>query len=213
MKILLATDGSAYSEWVAEILSRINWSSDDNITVLHAVFWMPFGYNQDVYLSTLKEIKNEIAPRILDSALDSLKPVQAIKSVVLQDGAPEQCIIDAALNLDVDMIVIGGKGIKAIESLFVGSVTKSIAINAPKPVLIVKRPPYAKSDTMKVLFATDGSVHSLATEDLLSSIPFADNTEVTILNVTWSTFTDIPERFIKERDELKIIGTEMQSRD
>ena len=55
---------------------------------------------------------------------------------------------------------------------------------------------------MKVLFATDGSEHSLATEDLLSSVPFADITEVTILNVTWSTFTDIPERFIKERDEL-----------
>jgi nucleotide-binding universal stress UspA family protein len=213
MKILLATDGSKYSEWVAEFLTRFNWSPDDTITVFHAIFWMPFGCSQAVYLSTLREIKNEIAPRILDSALDILKPAQAMKSVALEDGAPEQCIVDVARKLDVDMIVLGARGLKAIESLFIGSVTHSIAMNSPKPVLIVKRSPYAKSGTMKILLATDGSEHSLATEDFLASVPFADDTEVTILNVTWSTFSDIPDRFIKGRDELRKIAADVQSRD
>jgi len=208
---LLATDGSKYSEWVAEFLTRLNWSPDDAITVFHAIFWMPFGYSQAVYLSTLREIKNEIAPRILDSALDILKPVQAIKSVALEDGAPEQCIVEVALKLDVDMIVIGARGLKAIESLFIGSVTSSIAINSPKPVLIVKRPPYAKLGTMKILFATDGSEQSLATEDMLCSVPFADDAEVTILNVTWSTISDIPDRFITGRDELMKVASDMQT--
>ena len=123
MKLLLAVDGSKYSEWVCEFINRFNWRPYDAVTVLHAIFWMPFGQNQAAYLSTLKEIKKEIAPRILDSALEILNPVQAIKSVALEDGAPEKCIVDVALNLDVDMIAIGAKGIKAIESLFVGSVT------------------------------------------------------------------------------------------
>jgi len=211
MKILLATDGSKCSEWGAEFLTRLNWSPDDTITVFHAIFWMPFGYNQAVYLSTLREIKTEIAPRILDSALDILKPVQAIKSVALEDGAPEQCILEVALNLDIDMIVIGERGLKAIESFFIGSVTSSIAVNSPKPVLIVKRPAYARLGTMKILFATDGSEHSLATEEFLSSVPFADDTEVTILNVTWSTFSDIPDRFLKRGDELMKFAADMQS--
>ncbi len=211
MKILLTTDGSKYSEYVAEFLTRLNWSADDTIIVFHAIFWMPFGYNQAAYLSTLREIKNEIAPRIIDSALDILKPVQALKSVVLEDGAPEQCIVEVALKLEVDMIVIGARGLKAIEALFIGSVTSSLAVSAPKPVLIVKRPTYSSLGPMKILFATDGSEHSLATEEFLSSVPFTDNTEVTILNVTWSTGSDIPDRFIKGSDELMKVAADMLS--
>ena len=213
MKMLLATDGSDYSEWVAEFLTRLDWSPEDTITVFHAIFWMPFGYDQASYLSALREIKNEIAPRLLDSVLAILKPVRAVKSVALEDGAPEQSIIDAALSLNVDMIVIGGKGTRAIESLFLGRVTTSLSVNSPKPVLVVKRKEYAKSGSMKVLFATDGSEHALATEEILSYFPFADDTEITVLNVTWSTFTDIPERFIKERDQLKTIVADMQAPD
>jgi hypothetical protein len=48
MKILLATDGSKCSEWVAEFVTRLNWSADDTIVVFHAIFWMPFGVNQAV---------------------------------------------------------------------------------------------------------------------------------------------------------------------
>jgi nucleotide-binding universal stress UspA family protein len=213
MKILFATDGSKYSDWVAEFLNRINWSSNDTMTVLHAIFWMPFGCNQAVYLDTLKEIKSEIGPRILDSALAILKPVRAVKSVALEDGAPEQCIIDVAGKLDIDLIVLGARGLKAIESLFVGSVTKSIAVNSPKPVLIVKHPAYAKHGAIKILLATDGSEHSHAAEDILNAIPFADTTELTILNVTWSTLSDIPETFMTGKDEFRKIAEDKQSCD
>ena len=60
---------------------------------------------------------------------------------------------------------------------------KSIMANSTKPVLVVKRPDL-KPGGMKILFAADGSEHSLVTGALLSSIPFADDTEITVLNVT-----------------------------
>ncbi len=201
MKILLATDGSEYSERAAKFLTRLNWSSDDNITVFHAVYWIPFRYDEEFYLGTLKEIKKEIAPRILDSALDILKPVQAKLSVAIVEGSPEQCIIDVAADSDMDMIAMGSRGIKGIESVFIGSVTRSVAANSIKPVLVVKPPISARSDKIKILLATDGSDYSRATIEFLSSIPFPDNTEVTILNVIWSNIFDIPERFVMEIDE------------
>ena len=201
MKILLATDGSEYSERAAKFLTRLNWSSDDNITVFHAAYWIPFRYDEEFYLGTLKEIKKELAPRILDSALDILKPVQAKISVAIVEGSPEQCIVDAAVDSDMDMIVMGSRGIKGIESVFIGSVTRSVAVNSVKPVLIVKPPISAKSDKIKILLATDGSDYSRATIEFLSFIPFPDNTEVTILNVIWSNIFDIPERFVMEIDE------------
>ena len=196
MKILLSTDGSKYSEWAAKFLTRIHWSWDDNITVFHAVYWIPFRYDEEFYLGTLKEIKKEIAPRILDATLDILKPVQAKISVAIVEGSPEQCIVDVAVDSDMDMIVMGSRGIKGIESVFIGSVTRSVVVNSVKPVLVVKPPISPKSDRIKILLATDGSDYSQATMEFLSSIPFPDNSEVTILNVIRSNIFDIPERFV-----------------
>lgn len=201
MKILLATDGSEYSEGAARFLTCLNLSQDDEITIFHAVSWVPFLYDEESYYSSFKEIKKELAPRILDSAADILKPVNAKISTAIIDGSPEYYIVKAAEESDMDMIVMGARGIKGIKSLFIGSVTKSVAVNSPKPVFIAKLPVCKKSDRIQILFATDGSDYSVATGEFLSSIPFPDNTEITILNVIWSDFSDIPERFAMEVNE------------
>ncbi len=181
MKILLATDGFKYSEWAAGFLARLQLSSSDSITIFHAIDWIPFQYDEDFYFGTLKNLKNNIAPNVLNPALQILSSTQAIKSVAFDDGPPGQCVPEAADNLDADLIVIGAKG---AEPFIFGSVMKSITANSKKPVIVVKRPPDLKSGSMKILYATDGSEHSLATADLLSLIPFADDAEVTVLNVT-----------------------------
>jgi nucleotide-binding universal stress UspA family protein len=201
MKVLLSTDGSECSERAAKFLTRLHWSSDDTITVFHAVYWIPFRYDEEFYLGTLTEIKKEIAPRILDSALDTLKPIQAQISVAIVEGSPGQCIVDAAVQSDMDMIVMGSRGMKGIESVFIGSVTRSVVANSVKSVLIVKPPISKRSDKIRILLATDGSDYSQATIEFLSSIPFPDNTEVTILNVIRSNISDIPERFVMEINE------------
>jgi nucleotide-binding universal stress UspA family protein len=195
MNILLATDGSRYSEWSAGFLARLKFSSSDRITIFHAIDWIPFQYDEDFYFGTLKELKNRIAPDVLNPALEILSPTQAIKSVALDDGPPEQCILDAADNLDADLVVIGAKG---AESFIFGNVMKSIMTDSTKPVLVVKAP-YLKPGAMKILFATDGSEHSLVTGELLLLIPFADDTEVTVLNVTGTNESVTEsERIVKE---------------
>lgn len=69
------------------------------------------------------------------------------------------------------------------------------------PVLVIKPQAALKSDKMKILFATDGSDYSYATAEFLSSLPFPDNTELTIVNVMRSDFLDVPERFFIEVNE------------
>jgi nucleotide-binding universal stress UspA family protein len=46
---------------------------------------------------------------------------------------------------------MGARGIKGIKSLFIGSVTRSVAIKSPKPVLVTKLPVYEKPDKMKII--------------------------------------------------------------
>ena len=204
MKILLATDGSEYSKGAAKFLTCLNLSPEDEITVFHAVYCISFLYDTESYFETFKEIKKELAPRIIDSALKILKPVKAKISTAIIDAPPEQSIIDAAAGSDIDLVIMGARGIKGIKSLFIGSVTRSVAIKSPKPVLVTKLPVSERSDELKVLFATDGSDYSIAAGDFLYKIPFHDNTRLTILNVTPSPFLDIPETFVPEISERMI---------
>jgi nucleotide-binding universal stress UspA family protein len=195
MKILLATDGSEYSERAAKFLTCLNLSSIDEIIIYHTVHWIPFPYDKDFYYDTLKEIKKDIAPKIIDSALDILKPVHAKISTMIVEGSPEECIVDQANRADMDMIVMGARGVKGIKSLFIGSVTRSVAIKTSKPVLVVKLPACERPDKIRILLATDNSDYSVSTGEFLSQIPFRANTEVTIVNVMPSEFLDIPETF------------------
>lgn len=196
MKILLATDGSQYSELAAKFIRCLNLSFDDEITILHVVYWIPFLYDRESYFSALKSIKEEIAPKVIDSMLDILKDVKAKISTAILEGSPEQCIVDVAAEFDMDLIVMGARGVKGIKSFFIGSVTNSVAISASKPVFITKPPGCHKSENLKILFATDGSDHSLATAQLLSEIPFPENTEMTIVNITKPIFMDFPQTFV-----------------
>jgi len=206
MKVLLATDGSLSSEGAASFLARMAWLPDDSITVFHAVYAIPFHYDEKFYWTTLQSIKKECAPKILDSAVAILKPVRASISVEIEEGTlhpctPEQCIIKAAEASGMDLIVMGARGTKGLASVFIGSVSRAVANNAPIPVLIVTQQPPLPSDRMRVLFAADGSDHSRATAEFLTSLPFPATTELTIMHVIPSNFLDVSERFVLEIDE------------
>jgi nucleotide-binding universal stress UspA family protein len=204
MKILLATDGSEYSDRAAAFLTRFNFSKDDEIAVLHALSWTPVMNEWESIYADLTEIRHEIGSKILDSTVNDLKSVNARISSSLVDGYPDKVIVDVAVDTGVDLVVMGARGLRGAASLIVGSVTKAVAVKSHNPVLIIKAPQGEISGTMKILFATDGSVHSDAMGKVLSLIPFPDDTEITILNAIATAYEDIPERISMEiNDRIK----------
>ncbi len=212
MKILLATDGSEYSKGAARFLRSMNLSAEDEITIFHALYWIPFLYDRESYYDTLKEIKRDIAPRIIDSVSEILKPVNAKISTAIIEGPPEECIINAAMDSGMDMIVMGARGIRGIETLFIGSITRKVAIMSPEPVLVTKLPLSKNPEELKILFATDGSDYARATGEFLSKMPFHDNTKITIANVMPLDFLDIPDTIVPEVIEKTIeIADKMRS--
>jgi nucleotide-binding universal stress UspA family protein len=206
MKILLATDGSEYSEAAAKFLTGLNFSPDDEISILHVISWVPIVSEWGAFYDNFKEIRDEVVPKILDSTANVLKPVNAKISASSEEGYPDKVIVDTSAESGADLIVMGARGIRGIGSHIIGSVTKLVAINSHKPVLIINPPPKETSGNIKILFATDGSAHSDSMGQVLSSVPFPDDTEVTILNVIATAFKDIPERFSMEiNDRIKNI--------
>ncbi len=204
MKILLATDGSEYSEEAARALTCMDLTEDDEIMLVHVVSWVPFKYDAESYYEGLKEIRKDVAPKIIDSCLEILKPVRARISTAIIDGSPDRHIVEAAEEAGMDLIVMGARGIKGLKSVLIGSITKSVALNSSKPVLVVKPGFCLQEERTKVVFACDGSEFSAAAARLLSAMPLKASSEISILNVIWSDFADIPDRFVAEiNDRIK----------
>ncbi|HXX81578.1 MAG TPA: universal stress protein [Thermodesulfovibrionales bacterium] len=198
MKIVFATDGSEHSEAAAQFLSRFNFSPHDEIVVLHVVSEIPY---DDDYHAQIRHVIKKVAPKILHAAQKLLKPARAQLSSLEKEGIPDTTIIQVVEDTGADLVVMGARGLKSMKSFLLGSVTRSVAINSPKPVLVTKALKGERTEKMRVLFATDGSSSSLTTAAFLGSLPFPDPTELVLMNVAWSAASDIPERFVMEVDD------------
>ena len=204
MKLLLPTDGSDYSEGAARFLTHLAFTRDDEVTVLHVISRVPHRDDMESYYSGLKHIKQDIAPKILDSSVNILKSLSAKISTALMEGEPGKSITEAAESGGVDLIVMGARGLKGIKQLIIGSVTRSVAISSSKPVFVIKPLQFEASARMKILFATDGSDYANAAGKFFASMPFHRDSEITVLNVVWSAVSDIPERlFLEIGDKIK----------
>ena len=198
MNILLATDGSECSEVATRFLTRFNLTSMDHIIIFHIVSEVPY---EDEYHAQIKRVIKRVAPQILSSASDILKHVKAKVSVSEQEGYPDTAIVESATDSSADIIVMGARGVKGVKRIFLGSVTRSVVNNSPKPVLVVKRAAWETPRKMKILFATDGSPSAIATAKLLAASIFYDDFEMTVLNIQHSDFYNIPDRFVMEVDD------------
>lgn len=198
MKILLATDGSEYSETAAIFLTRFNFSSTDMVTLFHVVSEIPY---EDEYSKQILHAIKRVSPKILRASEDLLRPlpVRIIKSE--GEGVPELEIAREADDCDADLIVMGARGVKGISSFFLGSVTRAVSALSTKPMLITKPGKTVTKEGMTVLFCADGSVSAAKTANILAQLPFPEKTELTILTMARSAFGDIPDRYALEVNE------------
>ncbi len=162
MKILSAHDGSQYGKWAMGWLGRLPLAVLSDITVLHVVdlasVRAPFVV-QPVVVGNELFIREEIdrlekrANETVAEAKQSLAAMKLEGKVVKEHGAIGNTILQKAPKRD-GMIVLGNRGLGALDRLMLGSVSMQVALHAPCPVLIVKERP---RPIQRILFATDGS--------------------------------------------------------
>lgn len=201
MKILFATDGSEWSEKAARFLTRFAFSSNDEIIILHVVSEIPY---DDDHHARIRKYMRRVAPQILRSSEKILKPLKVKIRGMEEEGYPDISIVEIAIATGADLVVTGARGLTGVQLFFLGSVARSVAIQSPVPLLVVKQPPWQGNGNMKILFATDGSEASLKTAETLGSLPLPGETELELLTVSWFAFSDVPERFALEiNDRIK----------
>ena len=148
MKILIATDGSKFSNAAVEkICQMIENAPDAKVKIISAYeqpvmavaapYAISAGYNP-VLEQELREMAQQAvaqAERKISERFPALK--ENISTGVLS-GSPEQAIVDEAENWGADLIVVGSHGYGFWERMLLGSVSNAIVHHAPCSVLVVR---------------------------------------------------------------------------
>jgi nucleotide-binding universal stress UspA family protein len=151
-KILVALDGSEPAEKALDYAVDIADKYSSEIILLSVLHVDPRAYAplvptpegelpissvaMDTYINNLKSSFE----KVLSTALDKVKKTKPnlIVSTRLVEGRPANMIIEASRGGDVDLIVIGSRGLGGIREFLLGSVSDRVADEAQCPVLIIK---------------------------------------------------------------------------
>lgn len=177
MRILFITNEQDHADLMVRFASRFDLSPDDLVLLARI--------RDDVLCDDLKpgKKKKKTAPRSKKKApVPSDHPVHTIREISLADTNADTAISLASEEHNVDLVVLGMCGLK-INSLITNNIIRSVVSHTKRPVFVIRSDLCKKVKTIRVLFATDGSVSADATGRFLSSIPFKLRTEVAVLNV------------------------------
>lgn len=148
MKILLAVDGSTYSDAAIEEVLQRPWPPQSEVKVITAAEAPILGMEVWVSTATLMEemekAVTEKARQVIEDALGKLKANEngsfKISSAILQ-GSPKQVIVEEAETWNADLIVMGSRGLGAWNRLLLGSVSDSVVHHAKCSVEVVRKSP------------------------------------------------------------------------
>jgi nucleotide-binding universal stress UspA family protein len=147
-KILLATDGSEFSQRAARSIAERPWPTGTEIEVMsvvelhlgttQALFEPPFVDNDQLEEQRAQGMKRaeEAVTGAVEILSKSFPKVTESISVLL--GGPRAVIIEEADKWGADLIVVGSHGHRGIEKFLLGSVSEGIARHARCSVEVIR---------------------------------------------------------------------------
>ncbi len=137
-RIQVAYDGSELSKKALEM--AITLAKQDKrveLVVTHVVSYA-LPYVHVVPEIDLMETAREHAHNLMEEVKDQLKDLPNKTGTVILEGTPGNILIDYAKKNDVDLIVVGSRGLSGFKEFFMGSVSHYVVQKAHCPVLVVK---------------------------------------------------------------------------
>lgn len=147
-KILLATDGSAFSERAAQSIAERPWPEGTGIEVLSVVeltlgnaqAWFEPPYVEAEQMEPLREAAMKRAQNAVASAVEILSKTfpKVDESISVLLSGPKSVIIEEADKTGADLIVVGSHGHRGMERFLLGSVSEAVALHAHGSVEVIR---------------------------------------------------------------------------
>ena len=182
MRVLLALDGSAASDSARRLVGSLSWPEGSVINVVGVVEPIVdvFG-GLNAYPGAAAELEpaaQEGLAAVLDDACEALRAPGLIVRRAVVIGRPASVILDEALALRAELIVVGSRGLGPIKSMLLGSVSDEVVDHAPCPVLVVR-----SARVASILIGVDGSAASSGAVAFLTGTPVFRGRPVEVLAV------------------------------
>jgi nucleotide-binding universal stress UspA family protein len=142
-KILTPIDRSGYKEKILAYALSLGKAWGAEVTVIHVIDQgrgVPGGRVKEKEREREEEAKRQAEMLVLD-AIDPLIRTEGVnikKEVIEESDTVEKAIIDYAKKNNIDVIVIGTKGMTAVEEYFFGSVANAVIHHAHCPVFAIR---------------------------------------------------------------------------
>lgn len=145
MKILLAVDGSKFSDAAVDEVARRPWPDGSELDIVSVyeppalpiteTFVLPQQYYEE-----MEKASQEQARDAINKAIERLRAAQSnlrINSEIAR-GYPADVILDRANRWGADLIVAGSHGYSGLKRFLLGSVSQNVSSHAKCSVEIVR---------------------------------------------------------------------------
>lgn len=137
-KMLVAYDGSETSKKALAKAKEIAQDNEQMEILVTTVWEIPTRVYEDYMYEDITERYLKRAEKDINEAKQLLKDVTNEKHFSVLEGHRATTILEYAKRKEVDVIVIGNRGLGAVKRLFLGSVSFHVVQKAECDVLVVK---------------------------------------------------------------------------
>jgi nucleotide-binding universal stress UspA family protein len=182
--VLIPVDGSSQAEEAVRSVQAL--SPLERVFLLHTISIPQLAYpgtGMSVgheFLEAAEHALRQEGSRILKKAASLLPPECGQVSQHLEIGDPASVILSMAQNQSVDLIIMGSRGLGAIQEHVIGSVSHRVATHAPCLVLLIKAPVVPLKN---ILLPIAQPLDAGWAIEFLSHTPFRDTPHLTVLHV------------------------------
>jgi len=136
-KILLATDGSEHSKRAAE--NAIHIATCTEGSKIEVVYVVDADRAKSDVLSNWNSVDvNDSRKQRMKDVEEKAKEAGVSYEIKVLHGEPGPAIVEYVNKNQIDVVVIGSRGLSGIQEFVLGSVSHKVAKRANCPVLIVK---------------------------------------------------------------------------
>lgn len=136
-KILVAVDGSKHSEKAAHYARGVARTQGAELTLLHCPGHIPLLIGGTAREKLEQELEAE-GQKLVKDYQNLCDGHNVCYKIEVRTGEPANVLIDYAVENNIDLIVMGSRGLTDLETLFVGSVTHHVLQRTCCPVLIIR---------------------------------------------------------------------------
>jgi len=153
--ILLAVSGSGQAEDMLKIMEEIPSIQRAKVTILHVV---PPQTTAEVMTTKWEE-----GGKLLANTIQKLQLNPNQVNSLLRQGDPKDVVGQVADEIDADLIIMGSRGLKRLQSILANSVSQYVFQLSSRPMLLVKDDIYVKriNRIMVAIDKSDASTYCL----------------------------------------------------